>query len=43
MESMFIEARSDIDIMPPKKELARLPKNIGLVTTVQHAHKIAEV
>jgi 2-(3-amino-3-carboxypropyl)histidine synthase len=43
MESMFIEARSDIDIMPPKKELEKLPKNVGLVTTVQHVHKIEGV
>lgn len=40
METMFIEARSELDIVPPKKALVQLPKHIGLFTTVQHVHKI---
>lgn len=40
METLFIEARSELDIVPPKKALAQLPKHIGLFTTVQHVHKI---
>jgi len=40
METMFIEARSELGIIPPKKSLAQLPKHIGLFTTVQHVHKI---
>jgi 2-(3-amino-3-carboxypropyl)histidine synthase len=43
METMFIEARSELDIVPPQKNLDLLPKTIGLVTTVQHVHKIAEL
>jgi 2-(3-amino-3-carboxypropyl)histidine synthase len=43
METLFIEARSDLDIMPPKKSITLLPQAIGLVTTIQHVHKIGQV
>ena len=40
METLFIEARSELDIIPPKKDLARLPEKIALFTTVQHVHRL---
>ncbi|VVB92042.1 2-(3-amino-3-carboxypropyl)histidine synthase [uncultured archaeon] len=42
---VFIEARSNIDVMPAvKKAHALLKKDrIGLITTVQHVHKLKEV
>jgi 2-(3-amino-3-carboxypropyl)histidine synthase len=43
METMFIEARSELGIIPSKKDLDALPKHIGLFTTVQHVHRIAEL
>ena len=43
MEIMFVEAKSDLDITLPKSCLARLPKRLGLLTTVQHAHKLKEL
>jgi len=43
MKTLFIEARSDENIIPNKKDISLLPKNIGIITTVQHAHKINEL
>ena len=43
MKTIFVEARSDIDINLPKSAYAKLPKNIALLTTVQHIHKINDV
>jgi 2-(3-amino-3-carboxypropyl)histidine synthase len=43
METLFIEASSGLDIVPPKKSINQLPKSIGLFTTVQHARKIGDV
>jgi len=43
METMFIEARSELGIILPKKYLEALPQNIGLFTTVQHVHKLPEL
>ncbi len=42
---VFIEARSNIDVMPAVKASLPLLKasKIGLVTTVQHVHKLDEV
>lgn len=42
---VFIEARSNIDVMPAVKAALPLLKTskIGLVTTVQHVHKLGEV
>jgi 2-(3-amino-3-carboxypropyl)histidine synthase len=40
METMFIEARSELGILPRKADLQKLPTHIGVITTVQHAHKI---
>ena len=39
MKTLFIEAKSKAEIMPAvKKAVKLLPKNIGLVTTIQHKH-----
>ncbi len=43
MKTLFIEARSNIEIKLPKYAYAKLPRNIALLTTVQHIHKIKEV
>lgn len=43
MKILHIHAKAVIDIKLPDKELKKLPKNIGLVTTVQHLHKLADV
>ncbi len=40
MEYLFIEAHSGLDITLPKSGISKLPKSIGLLTTVQHVHKI---
>ena len=46
MRIIFVEAKSRQDLLMPKSVLNKirdLGKNIGLVTTVQHAHKIREL
>ena len=43
MKTLFIEARSNIDIKIPKIAYSKLPTNIALFTTVQHIHKIRDV
>lgn len=43
MKIIYVEAKSDIEIKLPEKIFSKLPLNIGLVTTVQHVHKIKEV
>lgn len=44
METLFIEAKSTVDIRPVLEEaLKLLPKKVGLVTTVQHKHKLNEI
>ena len=43
MKTLFVEARSNIDIKIPKLVYKKLPKNIALLTTVQHIHKIEDV
>lgn len=42
---VFIEARSDIDVLPAVKNALPLlkAKRIGLITTVQHAHTLKQV
>ena len=43
MRTLFLEAKSDIDIMPVlKKALSLLGKKVGLVATIQHLHKLDE-
>lgn len=44
MEIMHILAKSSIDVMPiVKKAVKKLPKTIGLVTTIQHKHQLKEI
>lgn len=44
MKIAHILAKSDLDIMPAvKKALPKLPRRIGIVTTIQHLHKLDEV
>ncbi len=41
---MFIEARSKIDVLPVlKRSIGSLKKKVGVITTVQHVHKMKEV
>ena len=43
MKTLFIPAKSDIEIKLPKNVLEKLPEKIGLVTTIQHLHKLNDV
>lgn len=43
MKTLFIEARSDIEIKIPKTAISKLPRNIALFTTTQHIHKIQNI
>lgn len=43
MKILHIPAKALVDIRLPDKELKKLPKKIGLVTTVQHLHKLSDV
>lgn len=43
MKLLFIEAKSNLDVMPAVKlALKLLPRRVGLVTTAQHEHKLKE-
>ncbi|MBI4450440.1 diphthamide synthesis protein [Candidatus Woesearchaeota archaeon] len=42
MKTLFIHAKSNIDVELPKAALAKLPANVGIVTNVQHLHKIKD-
>lgn len=42
--TMFIEAHSNLDVMPVvKKAVDHLKSNVGMITTAQHIHKLEEV
>ncbi len=43
MKILHIHAKALVDIRLPEKELKKLPKTIGLVTTIQHLHKLADI
>lgn len=43
MKMLHIPAKALVDIKLPDKELKKLPKKIGLVTTVQHLHKLDDI
>jgi len=43
MKILHIHAKAVIDIRLPDKELKKLPKKIGLVTTIQHLDKISDI
>lgn len=41
MKKLFIPAKSDIDVLPVvEKALPMLGKRVGLITTIQHLHKL---
>lgn len=43
MKTLFIEAKSNADVKLSDEQLAKLPKKIGILTTIQHLHKIKDV
>ncbi len=46
MHKIFVEARSKVSLLMPDsvlQEIKKLPERIGIVTTVQHYHKIGEL
>lgn len=43
MKVINIHARSDVKIDIPEEQLAKLPKKLGIVTTIQHLHEIDEL
>lgn len=43
MKILHIPAKALVDIKLPDKELKKLPKKIGLVTTVQHLDKLNDI
>ncbi len=43
MKTVFIEAKSNASLKIPKSQLAMLPKKVGIITTIQHLHRIEEV
>ena len=44
MKLMHVHARSNIDVKIPESELKKLPDiRWGVITTIQHAHKVGEV
>ena len=43
MEILHIEAKSDADLKLGEDDLKKLPKRVGILTTIQHLHKIKDV
>jgi len=43
MKTLFIDAKSDADISIPKDQIKKLPKKVGIATTIQHLHKIKDI
>lgn len=43
MKTLFIEAKSNIEIKIPAGELKKLPKKVGIITTIQHLHKLDSI
>ena len=43
MKTLFIEAKSNADVRLSKEQIAKLPKKIGIATTIQHLHRINDV
>jgi len=43
MKTLFIEARSNLDVTLSREQIAKLPKKVGIATTIQHLHKIKDV
>lgn len=43
MKVMFVEGKSSQSLLPVADQISKIKGRIGLVTTVQHAHKLNEV
>ncbi len=43
MKLFHIHAKSTVDVKLPETALKKLPKRLGIVTTIQHLHKIGDV
>lgn len=43
MKTIFIEAKSDAELKLSKEQIEKLPKKIGIVTTIQHLYKIKDI
>ena len=43
MKTAFIEAKSNADLKLSSEQVAKLPEKVGILTTVQHLHKIKDV
>ena len=43
MKTLFIGAKSRVDLKLSKEQIAKLPKKVGILTTIQHLHKINDV
>lgn len=43
MKLFHIHAKSTVDVKLPEEFLKKLPKRIGIVTTIQHLHRIDDV
>ena len=40
MDIIHIEAKADVDITLPEEHISKLPPRLGLITTIQHLHKM---
>lgn len=43
MKQVFITAKVTLDLTIPAKELVKIPKKVGIITTVQHMHQIKDI
>lgn len=43
MKTMFVYGKSNADVRLPEEYVKLLPKRVGIVTTIQHLHKIKDV
>jgi 2-(3-amino-3-carboxypropyl)histidine synthase len=43
MKTLFIDAKSNAELKLSKEQIKKLPKRIGIATTIQHLHKIKDV
>jgi len=43
MKTLFVEAKSSIELKLGKKQIEELPNKVGILTTIQHLHKIKDI
>jgi 2-(3-amino-3-carboxypropyl)histidine synthase len=43
MKTLFIEAKSDIKVKLEREVIKKLPKRVGLVSTIQHLHALKSI